>query len=66
MSRCAFCGRQQSLGHHFFAHRADRHALQTVKVCDGCAHVARQAGYTVAQREPIEHWLLEEQGTTAP
>lgn len=67
MSRCAFCGDQQRLGHHFFAHRYEQRKIETVKVCEGCEPAARRAGYTVAEREPSSNqggW--EEPGTTAP
>ncbi len=67
MSRCAFCGREQTLGHHFFAHRFAARRVETVKVCEGCETEARAAGFTLAEREPSsDAHAWEESGTTPP
>ena len=67
MSRCAFCGKQQRLGNHFFAHRLEQHSIQTVKVCEGCEPAALEAGFTVAEREPVSAQFQSlNSGTTAP
>jgi hypothetical protein len=66
MSRCAFCGSQKSLGSHFFAHRYGEQRVETVKVCEHCEPVARQAGYQVAEREPRPAPFSAESGTTPP
>jgi len=67
MSRCAFCGGQQRLGSHSFAHRYAQRKVETVKVCNSCESAARQAGYVVAEREPsVSSDGREDSGTTPP
>jgi hypothetical protein len=66
MSRCAFCGSQQDIGSHFFAHRYEQRKVETVKVCDRCEPNARAAGFTVAEREPATQVSWDDSGTTPP
>jgi hypothetical protein len=67
MSVCAFCGRQHKLGDHFLAHRFQPRKVETVKVCGDCESNARNAGFTLAQREPSSPFgAWEDQGTTPP
>jgi len=63
MSRCAFCGGEQRLGQHFFAHRYSHRKLETIKVCERCEASAHKAGFTLAEREPK---LGPEYFTTTP
>jgi hypothetical protein len=64
MSRCAFCGGEQRLGQHFFAHRYSHRKLETIKVCEHCENSARNVGFTLAEREP--KLGPEELATTPP
>jgi len=52
MSTCAFCGSKHRTGRNFLAHRVSTLRLRTVKVCERCTGLARDAGYQVAEREP--------------
>jgi hypothetical protein len=52
MSTCAFCGSKHRTGRNFLAHRVSTLRLRTVKVCERCLELARDAGYQVAEREP--------------
>jgi hypothetical protein len=51
MSTCAFCGDRHIAGPNYLAHRMTSSRMRTVKVCTGCVHDARDAGYYVTERE---------------